>query len=48
MAKWLALQTLDHKVLGLNPAGGGMLLKTVWHFIAQQVSISHFHNLIMT
>ena len=23
MAKWLALLMLDHKVLGLNPAGGG-------------------------
>ena len=29
MAEWLALLTWDHKVLGSNPAGGGIQLMSV-------------------
>ena len=28
VAEWLELPTLDHKVLGWNPAGGGIQLMT--------------------
>ena len=35
MTEWLALTTLDHKVLGLNPAGGGIQLITVSASVAQ-------------
>ena len=36
------------QIMGSNPAGGGILLMTVWHFIAQRLSLSHFHHLDMT
>ena len=34
LAEWLALSTLDHKVLSLNPAGGRIQLMTVPHLDA--------------
>ena len=40
VAEWLALPTLD---LVSNPAGDGIQLVTVWHFIAQSLSLSPFH-----
>ena len=40
MAKWLALQTSDHKVQAWNTTGGGSQFMTVWHFIAQSFPLS--------
>ena len=34
------LQTSDHKVLDLNPAGGGIQVMTVWCFVAQSLHIT--------
>ena len=43
MAKWLALSTSDHEVLGSNPSGGGIQLMTVWCFTAESLSLSPIH-----
>ena len=48
MAEWIALLTSDHEVSGSNPSGDGILLMTVWHFIAKSLSLSHFRHLYMT
>ena len=48
MAEWLALQTSDHGVAGLNLAGGEILPEPKRHFIAQSLSCSPFHRLEMT
>ena len=47
MIDWLALPTSDHEAPGSNPAGGGIQLRVVRHFIAQSLS-SYFHRLDMT
>ena len=48
MAERLALPTSDHGVAGSNPAGGEILPKPKWRFIAQSLSCSPFHRLEMT
>ena len=48
VAERLALPTLDHGVAGSNPAGGEILPKPKWCFIAQSLSCSPFHRLEMT
>ena len=48
MAEWLAVPTSDQEDLGSNPAGGGIQLMTVRHFIALSLSLSSFHRLCMT
>ena len=40
VAEWLALPTLDHNVLGWNPAWGRIQLMTVQPFIARNLSLS--------
>ena len=45
MAKCLVLLTLDHKVTGSNPTGGGIQLMTIWHFISKSLLLSPFHRL---
>ena len=47
MAGWLALPTLDHGVVDLNPAGGEIIPESEWHFIAQSLSWSPLHHLEM-
>ena len=44
----LEIPTLDHEMPGLNPARGRLQLMTVWHFIAQSLSLSSFHHFNMT
>ena len=44
----LVLPTSDHRVKGLNPAGGEILPEPKWRFIAQSLSCSPFHRLEMT
>ena len=44
MAKLLVVQTVEHMVLSLNPAGGRIQLMNAWHFIAQSLLLSHFHS----
>ena len=48
VAERLALPTLDHGVVGSNPAGGEILPKPKRRFIAQSLSCSPFHRLEMT
>ena len=48
VAERLALPTSDHGVAGSNPAGGEILPKPKWRFIAQSLSCSPFHRLEMT
>ena len=48
VTEWLALPTEENEVPGLNPARGGIQLITVKCFIAQSLSLSHFHRLDMT
>ena len=48
MAERLALPTLDHRVVGSNPAGGEVLPEPKRRFIAQSLSYSPFHRLEMT
>ena len=48
VAERLALPTLDHGVVGLNPAGGEILPEPKRRFIAQSLSCSPFHCLEMT
>ena len=48
MAERLALPTLDHRVVGSNPAGGEILPEPKRRFIAQSLSYSPFHRLEMT
>ena len=48
VVEWLALQTSDHNLPGSNPAGGRIEPMTVLCFIAQSLSLSHFHYLDMT
>ena len=40
MAEWLELPTSDHKVPGLNPAGGVIQFMTLWCFISQPFIIT--------
>ena len=48
MAERLALQTSDHGIAGLNPAGGEILPEPKRRFTAQSISCSPFHCLEMT
>ena len=48
VAKWLALPTSDHGVVGSNPAGGEILPEPKRRFTAQSLSCSPFHRLKMT
>ena len=48
MAKWLALPTLDQKAPDLNPINDKIQGMTVWHFIAQSLSLSPLHKLNIT
>ena len=48
MAEWLELWTPDHKVQGLNPAGGRIQLMIVRPFVAQNASSSPLHHVHMT
>ena len=48
VAERLALPTLDHGVVGSNPAGGEILPEPKRRFIAQSLSCSPFHRLEMT
>ena len=41
---WLVLQILDHEVSGTNLPEGRIQLITVWHYIAQNLSLSPFHH----
>ena len=43
-----AVSTLDHNDPGSDPAEGGVHLMTLWHFIAQTLSLSPLHHLDMT
>ena len=38
VADMLAIPTLDHEVLGFNPAVGGIQLMTVLHLVAQIIT----------
>ena len=46
MAEWLV--TPDREVPGSDPAGGKILLVIGQRFIAQSLSLSHFHPLSRT
>ena len=48
VAERLVLPTLDHGVVGSNPAGGEILPEPKRRFIAQSLSCSPFHRLEMT
>ena len=47
MTEWLVLWLSEQEIMGSNPAGVGIQLMTVRHFIAQSLSLLSFHRLSM-